>query len=109
MTIRLFLIVALTISLGAAFLMLRGQRPTVENTVKGFVQTRGPKFEVDGRPYRFVGANVAIMYREADRQRMPETLARASELGMGVIRVWAFGEGGPKDIGPLADLADWPR
>jgi mannan endo-1,4-beta-mannosidase len=28
---------------------------------------------------------------------------------MRVVRVWAFGEGGPGDIGPLADFADWPR
>ncbi|MGH9961199.1 MAG: cellulase family glycosylhydrolase, partial [Pyrinomonadaceae bacterium] len=24
-------------------------------------------------------------------------------------RVWAFGEGGPNDVGPLADFEDWPR
>jgi mannan endo-1,4-beta-mannosidase len=25
------------------------------------------------------------------------------------VRVWASGEGGPGDVGPVADLADWPR
>lgn len=40
---------------------------------------------------------------------MPETLARARQAGMRVVRVWAFGEGGPNDIGPLTDFADWPR
>jgi mannan endo-1,4-beta-mannosidase len=49
------------------------------------------------------------MYRDDDRARMPETLARAAQAGIKVVRVWAFGEGGPNDIGPVADLADWPR
>ena len=25
------------------------------------------------------------------------------------MRVWAFGEGGPNDVKPMTDLADWPR
>lgn len=64
---------------------------------------------VDGEPFRFVGANLAIMYRDEDRERMPETLQLAAQAGMRVVRVWAFGEGGPNDVGPLADFADWPR
>ncbi len=76
---------------------------------RGFVQARGGRFVIDGRPFRFVGANVAIMYRDEDRQRMPETLSAAAQAGIRVVRVWAFGEGGPNDVGPLADFADWPR
>lgn len=77
---------------------------------RGFVATRGASFIVDGRPFRFVGANVSVMYREEDRARMPETLAEAARDGVGVVRVWASGEGGPKDIGPVGgDRADWPR
>jgi mannan endo-1,4-beta-mannosidase len=49
------------------------------------------------------------MYREEDRAAMPATLRAASQSGMRVVRVWAFGEGGPGDVGPLADFADWPR
>jgi mannan endo-1,4-beta-mannosidase len=64
---------------------------------------------IAGRPFRFVGANVSVMYRDEDRTRMPETLARASQAGIRVVRVWASGEGGPNDVGPLADFADWPR
>lgn len=64
---------------------------------------------IEGRPFRFVGANVALMYRDEDRAAMPETLRQASQSGIKVVRVWAFGEGGPKDVGPLADFADWPR
>lgn len=64
---------------------------------------------LNGKPFRFIGANVALMYRDDDRQRMPETLKQASSLGIKVVRVWAFGEGGPNDVRPMADFADWPR
>lgn len=106
----LLLIAALAVTASAAFLFSCGPSHTEgPASVKGFVQTRGNQFMVDGEPFRFVGANVAIMYRDEDRERMPETLQRAAQAGMRVVRVWAFGEGGPNDVGPLADFADWPR
>jgi len=74
-----------------------------------FVQTNGPRLVIDGKPFRFVGANVAVMYRDDDRARMPETLQQAARIGIKVVRVWAFGEGGPDDVKPIADLNDWPR
>ena len=74
-----------------------------------FVQRRGIRFEFNGKPFRFVGANVAVMYRDEDRARMPETLRQAAQLGIKVVRVWAFGEGGPNDVKPIADFEDWPR
>ncbi len=49
------------------------------------------------------------MYRDDDRARMPETMRQAAAAGISVVRVWAFGEGGPNDIKPIADFADWPR
>src|SRR6185503_1033037 len=75
----------------------------------GFVQAAGNRFVIDGKPFRFVGANVAVMYRDEDRARMPETLQQASRAGIKVVRVWATGEGGPNDVQPLWDLNDWPR
>ncbi|MDX6529660.1 MAG: mannan endo,4-beta-mannosidase [Blastocatellia bacterium] len=74
-----------------------------------FVQTDGPRLVIDRKPFRFVGANVAVMYRDDDRARMPETLQQAARIGIKVVRVWASGEGGPKDVRPIADLSDWPR
>jgi mannan endo-1,4-beta-mannosidase len=74
-----------------------------------FVSLDGTRFVVDGKPFRFVGANVAVLYRDEDRARMPETLKRSAEIGIRVIRVWASGEGGPHDVQPIADFADWPR
>jgi len=74
-----------------------------------FVQTDGARFVIDGKPFRFVGANVAVMYRDEDRARMPETLQQAARLGIKVVRVWATGEGGPNDVKPISDFNDWPR
>jgi mannan endo-1,4-beta-mannosidase len=74
-----------------------------------FVQTDRGRFVVDGKPFRFVGANVAVMYRDEDRARMPETLQQAARLGIKVVRVWATGEGGPDDVKPIGDFNDWPR
>ena len=100
---------ALALIVSAAF-FISCARSSADRTSSGsFVKTRGTRFVIDGRPLRFVGANVALMYRDEDRARMPETLARASQAGIRVVRVWASGEGGPKDLGPLSDFADWPR
>jgi mannan endo-1,4-beta-mannosidase len=75
-----------------------------------FVQSNDFRFAVDGRPFRFVGANVSVMYREEDRAHMPETLSQASRMGIKIVRVWASGEGGPNDVKPIgADFKDWPR
>jgi mannan endo-1,4-beta-mannosidase len=50
------------------------------------------------------------MYRDEDRERTPETLRQAAQVGIRVVRVWAFGEGGPNDVKPVgSDHADWPR
>ena len=76
---------------------------------RGFVRANGVRFVVDGKPFRFAGANVSVMYRDEDRARMPETLRQASQLGIKVVRVWAFGEGGPNDVKPIGDFNDWPR
>ncbi|MFL6228578.1 MAG: cellulase family glycosylhydrolase [Pyrinomonadaceae bacterium] len=77
---------------------------------RGFVGASGTRFVVDGEPFRFVGANVAVMYRDEDRALMPQTLRQAAASGIKVVRVWANGEGRPEDgitsVG--ADRADWP-
>ena len=110
MTKRLLLIAALAVVVSAALLFLhRRSREASPGLAKGFVTTQRSRFIVDGEQFRFVGANVAVMYRDEDRAAMPETFRQAAQAGMGVVRVWAFGEGGPDDIGPLADFADWPR
>jgi mannan endo-1,4-beta-mannosidase len=77
----------------------------------GFVATNGTRFIAEGRAFRFVGANVAVMYKDEDRAAMPETLRQAALHGVKVVRVWASGEG-TEETGVLAvggDRADWPR
>ena len=107
---KLIAIAALVLIASAAVLFLVASPNATTNRGAGqFVRQRGGRFYVGNRPFRFVGANVAVMYRDDDRARMPETLRQAAQAGIKVVRVWAFGEGGPNDVKPMADFADWPR
>ncbi|HKB65889.1 MAG TPA: cellulase family glycosylhydrolase [Pyrinomonadaceae bacterium] len=108
---KAFVIAALALVVGTAFLLVREQtHPDNNSAPNTFVRVRGSRFVIAGKPFRFVGANVSVMHRDEDRARMPETLRQASLAGIRVVRVWASGEGGPNDIGPVgADSADWPR
>lgn len=107
---KFFLVAALVLLASAATLFLIASPNTGgSNTRDQFVRQRGGRFFVGQKPFRFVGANVALMYRDEDRQRMPETLREAARLGIKVVRVWAFGEGGPNDVKPIGDFDDWPR
>src|SRR6266705_2953810 len=106
---KLFVIAAFALAVGAAVLFY-GVHQDRNSSARGrFMRGAGSRFELAGRPFRFVGANVAVMYRDEDRERMPETLRQAAAAGIKVVRVWAFGEGGPNDVQPMADFADWPR
>jgi len=107
---KLFVVAALALVLSAAVLFLVASPNVTTSAAKDqFVRQRGGRFFVGQKPFRFVGANVAVMYRDEDRERMPETLRQAAQLGIKVVRVWAFGEGGPNDVKPVADFQDWPR
>ena len=106
---KALVVAALALVVGTAFLLFRESRADSSTRPAAFVRTRGSRFVIAGKPFRFVGANVSVMYRDEDRARLPETLRQASQAGIRVVRVWAHGEGGPGDIGPVADLADWPR
>jgi mannan endo-1,4-beta-mannosidase len=73
----------------------------------GFVTTQNNRFIVDGKPFRFVGANAAIFYgREADE--MPQRMQAIAADGVRVVRVWASGESGPDDApGKGISRNDW--
>jgi mannan endo-1,4-beta-mannosidase len=110
MSKRLFVAASALLAAAAIVFAFSSWRGGPGSARRGLVRANGVRFVVDGRPFRFVGANVAIMYRDEDRARMPETLRQASQLGIKVVRVWAFGEGGPNDVKPLGlDSSDWPR
>jgi len=108
---KLLAVAALVLVGSAAVLFLVASRKSAPSNISEdrFVRQRGGRFVIDGKPFRFVGANVAVMFRDEDRARMPETLRQAAQAGIKVVRVWAFGEGGPNDVKPMADFADWPR
>src|SRR5678816_2982691 len=108
---KLLAVAALVIVGSAAALFFVASPNSAPNTPPRarFVRQRGGRFMIGQKPFRFVGANVAVMYRDEDRARMPETLRQAAQAGIKVVRVWAFGEGGPNDVKPVADFDDWPR
>jgi mannan endo-1,4-beta-mannosidase len=99
--------------MGSAAVLFLGASPAANGggvvAHRPFARQRCGRFFVGNKPFRFVGANVAVMYRDEDRERMPETMRQAAQAGIKVVRVWAFGEGGPNDVKPVADLEDWPR
>ncbi|HEX8847268.1 MAG TPA: cellulase family glycosylhydrolase [Pyrinomonadaceae bacterium] len=84
---------------GAALFFALRSREGERAARPGFVSTNGTNFIVDGRPFRFTGANVAVMYTEEERAHMPETLKEAARDGVSVVRVWAFGEGDENGVG----------
>ncbi len=65
---------ALAIAVGAAFFLVRGGGGESSHARSDlFVRAQGARFTLQGRPFRFVGANVAVMYRERrSRAKMPE-------------------------------------
>lgn len=67
-----------------------------------FVRVAEERFERAGIPFRFVGANVAVMHGEAHRAALASTLDAVQADGLSVIRVWALGE---RDAG----APDWAR
>lgn len=91
-------IAASIILLGAAILFAT-QLQTRSSSVapRGFVTARGARFFVDGRPFRFVGANAAVIYGTEERALMPQTISEAARMGVTVMRIWASGESGADD------------
>ncbi len=57
-----------------------------------FVRVRGAEMTLDGSPFRFVGVNAAAMHGP-ERTKVAETMAAAAADGLGVVRIWALGEG----------------
>jgi mannan endo-1,4-beta-mannosidase len=107
---KTLLLVALAAIVVGATYFIFAPRSKERAARRGFVSTNGSRFVIDGQPFRFVGANVSVMYRDEDRERMPETMREAARDGLRVVRVWAFGEGGEDGIAAVGnDKNDWPR
>ena len=97
---RKFFIAASLLLLGAALLFATQMGAPRARAPRGFVTAQGPRFFVDGRPFRFVGANAAVIYGTEERAYMPDTMREAARDGVSVIRLWAFGESGADDSQP---------
>jgi mannan endo-1,4-beta-mannosidase len=94
------LLAALALLASAALFFTSCHREEKKPSRPGFVSTRGASFVVDGQPFRFTGANAAVIYGDEERERMDETFRQAALDGIRVVRVWAFGESGPDDGKP---------
>ena len=71
-------------------------------TAGSFVRVEGARLVVDGKPFAFVGANLAALQGERNRARSRDTVEALAHDALRVGRVWAFGEG-------AADAPAWSR
>lgn len=75
-----------------------GPVPEAGAPITGLVRVRGGRFEVDGRPWTAVGANIYYLAATAAdfggaRARAAAAIADAAALGLNVLRTAAHGEG----------------
>lgn len=101
---RIFLAAPALLAVAAILFALAGCRG--ETARRGFVRANGLRFVIDGKPFRFVGANVDLMFQTSTRADMPEMMRAAAANGIKVVRVWASGEGGLEDVQPANN---WKR
>src|SRR6266496_344865 len=106
MTKCLWPVAAFVLLAGVAGLFFSARDRRRLNTPGGFVQSKGNQFVVGGKPFRFVGANVDLMFRRETRGQMSEMMHFAADEGITVIRLWVSGEGGPDDVQPFSK---WKR
>jgi mannan endo-1,4-beta-mannosidase len=96
----IILLAALTLIVGAAFFVFHGWSGRwYPATRLGFVERLGIHFVINGKPFRFVGANVPII---------PGHMTEISRTGIKVVRIWALGEGVPRDRDRLPDPPGTP-
>ncbi|MBR0551340.1 glycoside hydrolase 5 family protein [Stakelama marina] len=68
---------------------------------RGFVTRDGAEFRIDGKPYRYVGANmwyapwIGAANPPGDRDRLKREFDRLAAMGVGNIRIAASAEEGP--------------
>src|SRR3981081_1373428 len=107
---RKFFFAAAAVIAGAAVLFAwsrwRGGEARARPARPGFVQANGARFMLDGKPFRFVGASVDLMFRQDTRPYLVEMMQFAASKGIMVVRVWVSGEGGPEDVQPFSK---WKR
>src|SRR6266699_1444294 len=103
---RALLVAAFILLAGVAVLFSFSRDRGRQRAPPEFVQSKGVQFIVGGKPFRFVGANVDLMFRRETRGQMSEMMHFAADEGITVIRLWVSGEGGPDDVQPFSK---WKR
>lgn len=69
------------------------------NTTQGFVKTNGTQFEINGKPYCFIGANfwagvnLGAVGKSGNRERLIRELDMMQQMGINNIRIMALTEG----------------
>ena len=94
---------AFALAVGAAiFFVGKGVRNSGDSrrARTGFVSSRGTQFVINGRPFRFAGANATVTYGDDERAMAPDTIRTIAASKARVLRVWAFGESGVGDNTP---------
>src|SRR5260370_36618748 len=98
---RKFLFAAAAVIAGAAVLFAlshwRDGEARARPTRPGFVQANGARFMLDGKPFRFAGANVAEIEPDDDPPIMIGTLRQPPQGGIKVLPVSARGAAQPAD------------
>jgi mannan endo-1,4-beta-mannosidase len=74
----------------AISLMLNSLSVGIENSA--FVTTDGTNFMLNGKPFRFIGTSLAVMYGPEERANTAVYLQHAAQDGVRVARCWSFGE-----------------
>jgi len=105
MSRKQLLFAAFALIAGAAVLFAiskyRGNGIYPRTTRPGFAAAHDARFTIDHKPFRFVGANVDLMFQQQTRVHLPEMMQVAADTGIQVVRVWASGEGGLEDVQPV--------
>ena len=86
------LLVCAAAPLGEAQSLERSESRSEGPAGASFVTVEGDRFVLAGAPFRFVGANVAIMHGARHRAAVDATLDAVRDDGLSVVRVWALGE-----------------
>lgn len=82
--------IALLGAIGTASAQVEAEREGAAE--ERFVRVDGTRFVLEGRPFHFLGANVAVMHGRPHREGLERTLEAVRADGLRVVRIWALGE-----------------
>ncbi|KAF5356008.1 hypothetical protein D9756_003830 [Leucocoprinus leucothites] len=80
---------SLLVSLLTVFVVLTGAK-SKDKLPKGFATTNGHNFEVDGKPFAFVGANSYWLPLLTSQEDVETTFKEMQSGGVKVVRTWGF-------------------